>query len=253
MTLLKQSLSGVLAVYKPSGMTSRQAATQVQMSLTSLVYDTATPWQVKFRDRVKVGIGGILDPLAEGVLVLGLEKGCKQLDAFLKGNKVYEGTAQFGQATDTYDVDGQVTETMPTDHINQDLLESLLPSFRGTIQQMPPLYSSLKMQGKRLYEYAREGKALPKPIEARSVTIHRLELLDFNDNTKQARYLVHCGGGTYIRSLLHDMGHGARSCAHMTRLVRTQQGPWTVQDCLSLDDFHDLDRVMHALAHTPSS
>ncbi|ORX55012.1 pseudouridine synthase [Hesseltinella vesiculosa] len=249
MASLKQSLNGVFAVCKPKGITSREAATRVQLDLTRLVYETDTPWNIKLKQRVKVGMGGILDPMAEGVLVLGVGDGCKKLGGYLTGTKMYEATAQFGQTTDTYDAEGKFTTTMPTDHIDQPLLTSILDHFRGNIMQKPPLYSSLKMDGKRLYEYAREGKPLPREIQARPVTIERLELLDFSPETMQASYEVECHGGTYVRSLLYDMGQAVNSCAYMTRLVRTQQGQWTLKDCLSLDAIKDLDLVKRSLTN----
>ncbi|KAI8096162.1 putative tRNA pseudouridine synthase 1-like protein [Halteromyces radiatus] len=250
---LKTALNGVFAIYKPKGITSRQAATKVQLFLTQHVLQTDRPWKVKLKDRVKVGMGGILDPMAEGVLVLGLGNGCKQLQSYLKGTKEYEATALLGQTTDTYDAEGTIVHTAPTQHINEDLLLSALDSFRGNILQTPPLYSGLKVQGKRLYNYARQGIEPPTSLIPRQVTLHQIELLDFQGTTVVLK--METSGGFYVRSLIHDLGQSLGCGAHMTRLVRTKQGPWTLSTSLPLlldtnmNDQMKLDTILEALSH----
>ncbi|KAL8707186.1 MAG: hypothetical protein Q9220_007735 [cf. Caloplaca sp. 1 TL-2023] len=128
------------------------------------------------RLQVKLGHGGTLDPLATGVLIIGVGKGTKQLQRFLTCTKSYEATILFGAATDTYDLLGKVLDVAPYAHVTRNSVEKALTRFRGTISQKPPLYSALRMDGKRLYEYAREGKEIPREIEARPVTAKNLEL-----------------------------------------------------------------------------
>ncbi|CAO3597873.1 unnamed protein product [Absidia cylindrospora] len=255
---LKHALNGIFSIYKPKGITSRQAATQVQQLLSKQLWQTDEPWKLKRKDRVKLGMGGILDPMAEGVLVLGLGSGCKQLESYLKGTKEYIATGQLGTATDTYDADGKVVMEAPTQHINKQLLEAALKQFQGDILQRPPLYSGLKMQGKRLYEYAREGRELPTAIIPRQVTLYQSELVNFDPIKLEFVVSLEVSGGFYVRSLIHDMGQVVESCAHMTRLVRTRQGPFTVDTSLHLledradprNDETNLKAVLDALVQT---
>lgn len=131
------------------------------------------------RMQVKLGHGGTLDPLATGVLILGVGKGTKMLQGFLDCKKVYETVVLFGASTDTYDRVGRVIKKTGYDHITKPMVEEALESFRGEIEQMPPLYSALKMEGKPLYEYAREGKPIPREIATRKVEVVELELLEW--------------------------------------------------------------------------
>ena len=128
---------------------------------------------------MKIGHGGTLDPLATGVLIIGVGKGTKQLQSFLSCTKTYETVLLFGTATDTYDIVGRVLSQAPYNHVTRERVEKELDSFRGQIMQRPPLYSALRMQGKRLYEYAREGKELPADIEERLVNVESLEIVDW--------------------------------------------------------------------------
>lgn len=129
--------------------------------------------------RVKMGHGGTLDPLATGVLILGVGKGTKSLQSFLDCTKTYETVVLFGASTDTYDRVGKILKKTAYDHITRPMVEEALNSFRGEFQQMPPLYSALKMEGKPLYEYAREGKPIPREIATRKVDVSNLELLEW--------------------------------------------------------------------------
>ena len=129
--------------------------------------------------QVKVGHGGTLDPLATGVLVIGVGKGTKQLQRFLECTKSYEATLLFGAATDTYDRVGKLLETAPYSHISRAMVEDTLGNFRGDIMQKPPIYSSLRIQGKHLYEYAREGRELPREIQERPVRVEELGIAEW--------------------------------------------------------------------------
>ncbi|KAG0176264.1 hypothetical protein DFQ29_006341 [Apophysomyces sp. BC1021] len=201
--------------------------------------------RIKRRDRIKIGHGGTLDPLAEGVLVLGVGSGCKQLHGFLQGTKEYEVTAKFGQATDSYDSDGQVTHQGRTDHLTREGLEAVLPRFRGEISQLPPIYSALKMDGKCLYDYARQGKALPRPIEARQVQIYRLDVAQYTADGCVLK--VESGKGTYMRSLVHDLGLALGTYAHMVGLKRTRQAAWSSTEAIPIDKEISLDAVLNVL------
>ena len=136
--------------------------------------------------QVKVGHGGTLDPLATGVLVVGVGNGTKELGKFLNCTKSYETTILFGAATDTYDVVGKVLSKAPFEHVTHERLQEALSQFRGRISQRPPIFSALSMDGKRLYEYAREGKALPREIQERELEVRELELLDWLDGGSHA-------------------------------------------------------------------
>ena len=133
------------------------------------------------RLEVKIGHGGTLDPMATGVLILGVGEGTKQLQKFLECTKTYEATVLFGAATDTYDVLGKVLKKGRFEHLTKEHVENALTQFRGKIMQRPPLYSALRVQGKRLYEYAREGKEVPREIEKRPVEVKELEIVEWMD------------------------------------------------------------------------
>ena len=133
------------------------------------------------RLNVKIGHGGTLDPLATGVLIIGVGKGTKQLQNFLTCTKSYHATLLFGAATDSYDVEGNVLSKAPYAHVTKEMVEKALDGFRGKIMQRPPIFSALRIQGKRLYEYAREGKELPVEIQERPVTVEKLEVTDWLD------------------------------------------------------------------------
>lgn len=137
--------------------------------------------RVKQPIEVKIGHGGTLDPMATGVLILGVGRGTKSLQQFLACTKTYETVVVFGATSDSYDRCGHLLKKRPYDHITRDKVEAALDSFRGTYQQMPPLFSALKMEGKPLYEYAREGKPIPREIQTREVTVTDLEIVDWYD------------------------------------------------------------------------
>ncbi|KAI8384727.1 tRNA pseudouridine synthase B [Radiomyces spectabilis] len=184
--------------------------------------------------------------MAEGVLVLGVGTGCKELSQFLHCTKEYVVTAKFGHATNTYDAEGHITHSGPIDHLTEEAVYKALSQFRGRITQLPPIYSALRIEGKRLYEYAREGKALPKPIQPRPVTIHQLDLVKYNADHCILR--VECSSGTYMRSLVHDLGQALGTYAHMTALLRTRQGSMTLQDALTIEPYVDYEAVFKRLS-----
>ncbi|WDK12350.1 TruB family pseudouridylate synthase [Colletotrichum graminicola] len=190
-------LEGVFAINKPYGMSSAQVIRdcQTQMNpsalfkpliekdLASKMREPKAEWKrrraVKRDSRVKMGHGGTLDPLATGVLILGVGSGTKSLGSFLDCKKTYETVVLFGASTDTYDRVGRILSRRQYDEITRDNVEKALGDFRGKFQQIPPLYSALKMEGKPLYEYAREGKAIPREIAGREVEVTELEMVEW--------------------------------------------------------------------------
>ncbi|KAI9734472.1 MAG: hypothetical protein M1818_006861 [Claussenomyces sp. TS43310] len=188
-------VEGVFALNKPTGISSAQALRDLQSHFNPS--ELFAPWMAMQRSaqgreshnqrrrrrqqdvRVKIGHGGTLDPLATGVLIAGIGKGTKVLHDFLTCTKTYETIVLFGASTDTYDRDGKILKKGPYQHLNREIVEKALEQYRGTFMQLPPLYSALKMDGKPLYEYAREGKEIPRQIQKREVTVHELELLEW--------------------------------------------------------------------------
>lgn len=190
-------VEGVFAINKPNGITSAQAIRELQNEMNKS--QLFRPWldqqavalhresanqqkkrkKSRYTTQVKTGHGGTLDPMATGVLTIGVGKGTKVLQQFIECTKTYDTVVIFGGQTDTYDVTGKILKRGPYAHITREMVEQGLKQFRGKIQQLPPIYSALKMNGKPLYEYAREGKPLPRAIEKRAVEVKELELLDF--------------------------------------------------------------------------
>ncbi|PVH73877.1 pseudouridine synthase [Cadophora sp. DSE1049] len=191
----KKIMEGVFAVHKPTGISSAQALRDLQHHFNPS--ELFAPWleaERAARDReahnqrkrrkdkriqVKIGHGGTLDPLATGVLIAGVGKGTKSLQDFLLCTKVYDTVVLFGTNTDTYDRVGKVLKRAPYEHITKEMVEEALEQFRGKFMQLPPLFSALKMNGKPLYEYAREGKEIPREIERREVEVLNLELVEW--------------------------------------------------------------------------
>ncbi|CEP16583.1 hypothetical protein [Parasitella parasitica] len=221
----------------PRGWSSRKAVDFVQYALSNELWTRQSPLGQKHR--LKIGHGGTLDPMAEGVL--GLGRGCKELTDYLECTKEYIVQAKFGQSTDTFDAEGQVMQIGRTDHLTRDLIEKTLPQYQGHVTQVPPIYSALKMNGRKLYDYARQGMPLPKPIEPRRVFIEDIKLIDFNE--KECKLRIICGGGTYMRSLVHDIAISMGTYAHMTALQRTRQGRFTIDDTLKLDSNFSVESV----------
>jgi tRNA pseudouridine55 synthase len=218
---------GLLAVYKPKSWTSQDVCAKIKLLLHP--YSGST----KF---IKVGHGGTLDPMAEGVLVLGIRDGCKGMDAYLKGGKQYYATALLGSETDTLDAEGTVTETVPSEHITESMLDKTLEKFRGDIFQMPPMYSALKQNGTRLHALAREGIVVDR--ELRPATVYSLEMAEPRNKLPYFSLNVSCGGGFYIRSLITDLAKECGGAAHMTALVRTEQGGFNLDDVLYEDKWN---------------
>lgn len=187
--------------------------------------------------RVKTGHAGTLDPLATGVLILCTGRMTKKIDELQRHTKEYTATMQLGATTPSYDMEHPVDQTFPTEHITRELIDEKLKTFIGEIQQVPPAYSSCKIDGKRAYELKRKGKDVE--LKAKTLQIDEIEVTDFNQESMLLSIRVVCGKGTYIRALARDIGEALGSGAYLTRLCRTRVGDVRVENCISLDNFQE--------------
>jgi tRNA pseudouridine55 synthase len=183
--------------------------------------------------KIKVGHAGTLDPLATGLLIICTGKMTKQINTFQEQIKTYTGTLELGSTTPSYDLETEIDHRFTTDHITNNIIYETINEFRGEIDQFPPVFSALKKEGKRLYEFARAGENVE--IKSRKVTIHNFEIL--NIKNKAVDFCVTCSKGTYIRSLAHDFGKALKSGAHLTALRRTKIGSYSVENAASIEDF----------------
>ena len=185
--------------------------------------------------RVKMGHAGTLDPLATGVLILCTGKFTKQIESLQLHTKEYTATLQLGATTPSYDMEHEVDTTYPTEHITRELIEKTLPQFVGDIQQVPPLFSAVMVDGHRAYKIARKGQEVE--LAAKTVHIDEIELISFDAEKMQMSIRVVCGKGTYIRSMARDIGEALGSGAYLTALCRTRVGDVRIDDCLTFDNF----------------
>lgn len=191
--------------------------------------------------RAKMGHAGTLDPLATGVLIICTGKATKQIESLQLHDKEYTATLQLGATTPSYDLEHEIDQTYPTEHITRELIDEALKQFVGDIQQVPPAFSACKVNGKRAYEQARKGREVT--IAAKTVHVDEIEVTEWDEANKRLSIRVVCGKGTYIRSLARDIGEALGSGAHLTALCRTRLGNIRIEDCITIDDFQDwLDR-----------
>ena len=235
---------GLFCAYKPLTWTSQDVVSYIRGMLERDARNRGAPLakrRSRSKKKVKVGHGGTLDPLAEGILVIGIGSGTKALEGYLKGSKGYTASVELGYETTTLDREGNVTQTAGVDHVTEDSVLEALPKFRGDIMQVPPIYSAIKKGGKRMYEEARSGKTeADVQLDPRPVTIHNIEYIPTDHEGKSLPCFglnVECGGGTYIRSLIRDLGRELDSCATMTSLVRTKQGPFELDRAIKKDEW----------------
>lgn len=205
--------NGILCIDKPTGLTSHDVVSRVRL----------------LTDTRKVGHGGTLDPLASGLLVLGIGRATRLLEYILGQPKEYQALVRLGQTSSTYDGEGEIVDSGPVDVSESDLF-AMLARFRGQIRQVPPMYSALKRKGKPLYELARQGVAVER--EAREVTIYELETLWYEP--PDVTLHIKCSGGTYIRSLAHDLGQALNSGAYLAGLRRTAVGLFQLNEAAPL-------------------
>lgn len=183
--------------------------------------------------KIKVGHAGTLDPLATGLLILCTGKSTKLIESLQGQEKEYTGTFTLGATTPSYDMETEVDETYPTSHLTENKIQEATNSFLGDIQQRPPVFSALKKDGKRLYEYARSGEDVEIPT--RMVNISNFEITQIE--LPKVHFRVSCSKGTYIRSLAHDFGKQLGSGAYLSSLRRTRIGEYKVENALTVDSF----------------
>lgn len=182
---------------------------------------------------MKVGHAGTLDPMATGVLVLCTGKATKKIESFQYQTKEYIADLFLGATTPSFDTEHPVDKTYPTEHITRELVEETLKSFIGTIEQEPPAYSAVKVNGRRAYAMARNGEEVT--LKKKTLVIDSIEILDFS--MPLLRIKVVCSKGTYIRALARDIGVALNSGAYLTALRRTRIGDVKVEDCWQVEDF----------------
>lgn len=186
--------------------------------------------------KFKIGHAGTLDPLATGVLVVCTGKATKRIEELQYQTKEYVATLRLGATTPSFDLEQEIDAEYPTEHITREMVEDTLKTFLGEIQQIPPVYSAVKVNGKRAYDYARKGNEVG--LKPKLLVIDEIELLDC-----QLPYItirVVCSKGTYIRALARDIGIALKSGAHLTSLRRTRVGDVTVENCISLEKFQNI-------------
>lgn len=181
----------------------------------------------------KIGHAGTLDPLATGLMILCTGKFTKRINEFMGQEKEYIAEMTLGAVTPTYDLESEPVQYKPFDHVSLELLEEVMGKFRGPILQIPPAHSAIKVGGKRVYELARAGKEVK--LEPRPVTIYLLECLQKEESKVTLR--VVCSTGTYIRSLVHDIGQALGCGAHLSGLIRTRIGDQKLSEALEIDAF----------------
>ena len=214
---------GFLNVYKPKGITSHDVVSALRRIT-----------KVK-----QIGHTGTLDPFAEGVLPICIGKATRLIE-YLDDDKAYTGTIQLGSSTTTYDLEGEEVN-FSDKKVTLNEIEAALDKFRGEIEQLPPIYSAIKVNGKKLYEYAREGKEVK--IEPRRVNISKLEILEYDETNHRLTLHIECSKGTYIRSIAHDLGTELTTFGHLVKLVRVKAGMFEVNNAVSLEHIQTKEDV----------
>ena len=214
-------MTGIVIVDKPAGWTSQDVTARLRR-----VFGTR-----------RIGHGGTLDPMATGVLPVFVGRATRGVEFFEHADKTYEAVLRLGTVTDTQDSTGTVLEKRPVT-VTEAEFRDILPKFTGEIAQIPPMYSAIKVDGKKLYELARAGKEIER--KPREITIFSLDLLEFTGETAKIR--VHCSKGTYIRTLCHDIGAALGCGGCMEALRRTAAGEYTLADSVELDTLLNAER-----------
>jgi len=185
--------------------------------------------------KLKVGHAGTLDPLATGVVTVCTGRATKRIDELQAHTKEYVATIQLGATTPSFDLEKEIDATFPTEHITRELIDKVLPRFRGRIEQVPPAFSACKVDGDRAYKLARKGQDVQ--LKAKILVIDELEVLSFDEASMQLTLRIVCSKGTYIRALARDIGEALQSGAHLIALRRTRVGDITVEQCMQVEDF----------------
>ena len=187
--------------------------------------------------KVKIGHAGTLDPLATGVLILCTGKATKRIEEFQGQTKEYTATLQLGATTASYDMEHEVNALFPAEHITRELINDTLPQFIGDIEQIPPTYSAVKVNGDRAYELRRAGEEVK--LKPKHIHIDEIEVVNFDVEKMQLSLRVVCGKGTYIRALARDLGRALNSGAYLTALRRTRVGDFTIDRCLDYEHIRE--------------
>jgi len=216
-------LGETLLVDKPLSWTSFQVVNKLR-------WEIRQAFKIK---KIKVGHAGTLDPLATGLLVICTGKMTKKIDLFQGQIKEYTGTIALGSTTPSYDLETEINQRFSTTHLTPCLIKETVYQFKGEIEQFPPIYSALKKDGKRLYEYARAGKKIE--IESRKVSITEFEITQID--RLNVHFRIVCSKGTYLRSLAHDFGKALQCGGHLSSLRRTKIGNFSVVDAIKIEDF----------------
>lgn len=221
------SLFGFLNIYKPKGLTSHDVVARLR----------------KITKVRQIGHTGTLDPFATGVLPICIGKATRLIE-YLDDDKEYLATVQFGKNTATYDLEGEITATFDKKVTEEDV-KNALKDFEGEISQIPPIYSAIKVNGKKLYDYARQGQDIE--IKPRKVTISKIELKEFDKTSQSATITVACSKGTYIRSIAYDLGAKLGCGGYLTALERTQAGKFQVNTAIKLEDLTEVSQIVENL------
>ena len=221
-------MNGIIIIDKPQEWTSNDVVSRLRR-----VFNTR-----------RIGHGGTLDPMATGVLPVFVGRATRGVEFFEHAEKVYEATLRFGLTTDTEDITGK-TITECEVHLTEKDLLAVLPKFRGDILQVPPMYSAIKVNGQKLYDLARKGREVER--QARPITIHELELLEFTGN--EARLRVRCSKGTYIRTLCKDIGEALGCGGCMAALRRVEAGEYTLEGSIPLRQLLDISEAGEDVEH----
>lgn len=221
------SLFGFLNIYKPKGLTSHDVVARLR----------------KITKVRQIGHTGTLDPFATGVLPICIGKATRLIE-YLDDDKGYLATVQFGKNTATYDLEGEITATFDKKVTEEDV-KNALKDFEGEISQIPPIYSAIKVNGKKLYDYARQGQDIE--IKPRKVTISKIELKEFDKTSQSAKITVACSKGTYIRSIAYDLGAKLGCGGYLTALERTKAGKFQVNTAIKLEDLTEVSQIIENL------
>lgn len=221
------SLFGFLNIYKPKGLTSHDVVARLR----------------KITKVRQIGHTGTLDPFATGVLPICIGKATRLIE-YLDDDKEYLATVQFGKNTTTYDLEGEITATFDKKVTEEDV-KNALKAFEGEISQIPPIYSAIKVNGKKLYDYARQGQDIE--IKPRKVTISKIELKEFDKTSQSAKVTVACSKGTYIRSIAYDLGAKLGCGGYLTALERTKAGKFQVNTAIKLEDLTEVSQIVENL------
>jgi tRNA pseudouridine55 synthase len=212
---------GIILIDKPAGMTSFGVVARIRRRLSE-----------ELGKKAKVGHTGTLDPFATGLMIIVTGKECKNAEKYSKLDKVYEATIRLGETSSTGDPEGEITEVSDRQPSREEI-QAALEKFKGEIQQRPPIYSAIKINGERAYKLARKGEQVEIPL--RTITIHSLELVDYS--YPEVKIRTHVSSGTYIRTLAEDIGGVLETGAYCTQLRRTATSSWDITEVKRLADF----------------